>query len=119
MSFLNKENKQNSFGLRERDMVSIRNVFSDFESVEKVVIFGSRAMGNYKKGSDIDIAIFGENITYNTVLKISGILNEDLPIPYFIDIVHFDTLKNEELKNHILKEGKIIYTKQLDLFDAK
>jgi len=102
----------NNFGIYQKSFNLIFNSFKQFADIEKASIFGSRAMGNYKKGSDIDIAIFGKKLNYNTVLKLSGILNDDLPIPYFIDVIHFENLKNEELKTHILKEGKTIYTKQ-------
>ncbi len=117
MSFLSKKYKQNSFGLRERDMLYLRKEFFLHKNIEKVVIFGSRAMGNYKIGSDIDIAIFGKNIDSKLISKLNSVLNEELPIPFFIDLIHFASLKNKELREHILKEGKIIYKKQLEIND--
>ncbi|WP_204226487.1 nucleotidyltransferase domain-containing protein [Clostridium botulinum] len=51
------------FGLLERDIKYINEVLDKFEEIEKAIIFGSRAMGNYKKGSDVDIAIIGKNVT--------------------------------------------------------
>lgn len=103
--------KCNKFGLLDRDMENLNKAFLSYNVVEKAVIFGSRAMGNYKKGSDIDIAIFGKNITYDILIRISGQINEELPIPYFVDVIHFETTENKELKAHILTEGKIIYQK--------
>ena len=100
--------KQNNFGLLKRDIDNILLGISKFPEIEKSVIFGSRAMGNYKKGSDIDICIFGEKINFRLVSRFSYELNEELPIPYFIDVLHFETLKNDNLKKHILENGKII-----------
>ncbi|MBN2894184.1 MAG: nucleotidyltransferase domain-containing protein [Bacteroidales bacterium] len=107
----------NDFGIYKNSYNLIVELFQKYSSIEKVSIFGSRAIGNYKKGSDIDLAIFGKDISYDIVTKISAILNEDLPIPYFIDVVHYESLKNEALKTHILEKGKIIYTKQLTITD--
>ncbi len=77
--------------------------------IDKAYIFGSRAMENYKEGSDIDIAIFGEEVDFDTTNRLRGELNENLPIPYFFDAVNFKTIDNEELKKHILEKGKPIY----------
>ena len=66
-------------------------------------------MGNYKKASDVDIAIIGKNITRRTVLGVSDLLNEEYPIPYFFDIIHYEIVTNNNLKEHIDSEGKRIY----------
>jgi len=104
--------KPNSFGILERDLNSVVKELEKFTELEKAVIFGSRAMGNYKKGSDIDIAIFGENITFRILSRLYTILNEEIQTPYFIDVVHFEKTENEALKKHIREQGKIIYTKK-------
>ncbi len=80
-----------------------------FHEIEKVLLFGSRAMGNYKPGSDIDLAIFGEKINFETVSRLHGKLNEQLPIPYFVDVVNYNAIELEGLKQHILEEGKVIF----------
>lgn len=97
------------FGLLERDMDYIKKALSEFNEIEKAIVFGSRAMGNYKKGSDIDLAIIGEQVTHKTIFKLNDYLNEVYPLPYFFDIVHYDSLSNDELKKHIDTEGKLIY----------
>lgn len=73
------------------------------------LIFGSRAMGNYKKGSDVDMAVFGENITKQMVFQLDDYLNEIFPLPYFFDILHYEDITNENLKRHIDNEGKVIF----------
>jgi len=79
--------------------------------VEKAILFGSRAMGNYKKGSDIDIALYGKQLKQSTCNRISGMLNQELPIPFFVEIVNLQTVSNIDLKEHIQKYGKVIYRK--------
>ena len=66
---------------------------------------------NYKKGSDIDLALIGKNITNDILYDVSDYLNEVYPIPYFFDIVHYDNISNVNLKKHIDDYGKVIYTK--------
>ena len=82
------------------------------DEIEKAVLFGSRAMGNYKKGSDVDIAIIGKDVSRSIVYKIEDYLNEVYPLPYFFDINHYNEITNENLINHIDNEGKIIYIKK-------
>jgi len=99
----------NNFGITEKSFRLMMEAIAGFQEIEKVIIFGSRAMGNYKPGSDIDLAIFGEKITFETVSRLHGKINEVLPIPYFIDVVNYETLESESLKQHIQLEGKEIF----------
>jgi predicted nucleotidyltransferase len=102
----------NNFGIYDNSFKFILDAIAEFPKIEKVILFGSRAMGNYKKGSDIDLAILGEDIDFDTTSRLHGQLNENLPIPYFVDVVNFNTINTEELKQHILEEGKICYEKK-------
>ncbi|WP_428817431.1 nucleotidyltransferase family protein [Clostridium butyricum] len=99
------------YGLLERDIRYIKKALEQCEEIEKAIIFGSRAMGNYKNGSDVDIAVLGELISNNTILKLNDYLNEIYPLPYFFDIINYNSITNENLKKHIDIEGEIIYTK--------
>lgn len=101
----------NDFGIYDKSFSLLLDSFKSFPEIEKVIIYGSRVMGNYKKGSDIDLAILGDQITLNTVSKLNALLNEDLPIPYYLDVLNYNALTNLNLKQHIDKEGKVIYTK--------
>ncbi len=101
----------NNFGIYDKSYRLILESFKEFPEITKVYIFGSRAMGNYKKGSDIDLAILGEKVDYEITSRLYRKLNEELPIPYFVDVVNFNSIKLEELKQHILTEGKLIYEK--------
>lgn len=97
------------FGLLDRDIFYIRKALSEFKEIDKAVVFGSRAMGNYKKGSDVDIAISGEKITNTILYELTDKLNEVYPIPYFFDIVVYNNITNKKLKEHIDNEGIVIY----------
>lgn len=99
------------YGLLERDIRYIKKALEQCEEIEKAIIFGSRAMGNYKNGSDVDIVVLGELISNNTILKLNDYLNEIYPLPYFFDIINYNSITNENLKKHIDIEGKIIYKK--------
>jgi len=98
-----------SFGITPKSYTLIQNTFSKFPEIEKVLIYGSRAMGNFKPGSDIDLAVSGSNITVETIFKLKILLEQELPVPYFFDITHYETISNSALKAHIDEFGKLFY----------
>lgn len=94
------------YGLIDQDIKAILEVLKKHHGVKQVVIFGSRAMGNYKIGSDIDLAIKG-NLSIETIATIALELNERTPLPYKFDVLSYESLDNEDLKKHIDQHGKI------------
>jgi len=99
------------FGLTPENIQVIIHALKRFPQIEEAIIFGSRALNRYKKGSDIDIALKGENIDDITA-EIAGLLNDESPLPYFFDIVDYTTIDNKDLKDHIDRVGKIIYRRK-------
>jgi len=99
------------FGLSEADCHYIKKAISHYPEIEQAIIFGSRAKGNFKTGSDIDIALKGEHITEDTIFKLSDELEEQLPLPYFFDLILYKNITNTELIQHIDRVGKEIYPK--------
>lgn len=99
------------FGLDENTLNKIISVFEKYPEIEEVIIYGSRAKGNYKEGSDIDITIKGENVTDKTLFRIAQDLDE-LNTPYLFDISAYHTLTSEGLINHIKRIGQTFYKKQ-------
>jgi predicted nucleotidyltransferase len=97
------------FGLLDRDLNYILEAVSKFSEIEEVIIFGSRAMGNYKKGSDVDIALKGQDVDRRIVSRLSEYLNEEYPLPYFFDVISYKDISNEELVKHIDSVGVSIY----------
>ncbi|MCF8367478.1 MAG: nucleotidyltransferase domain-containing protein [Bacteroidales bacterium] len=104
-----------NYGLSDKSFSMIINGLAQFDDIQEGYLYGSRAMGNFKKGSDVDIAIKGENISYHIVVKLSALLNEDLPLPYFFDITHYENCQNKELKDHIDNVGIKIYSKSKEI----
>lgn len=96
------------YGINDSDLKYIIDLLEKHPEIREGVIFGSRALGNYKVGSDVDIALKGENIG-DIVSDISAILNEQSPLPYFFDIVDYHALTNTQLSDHIDTVGKIFY----------
>lgn len=99
------------FGLRETDIEEICRVFRQFTQVECAIIFGSRAKGNYRNGSDVDIALKG-HIPFNILISISSILNEETMMPYRFDILDYDAITNPDLVLHIDRVGKLLYSNE-------
>lgn len=99
------------YGLLQRDIDYILKTLEAFPEVKKAALFGSRALGNYKKGSDIDLSLFGAEIDHDLVIQINSKLNEEVPIPYFVDVVDFKSIRNKKLQEHIERQGIIIYEK--------
>lgn len=98
------------FGLSENVISQIQNVFNSFDEIEEAVLYGSRAMGNYKNGSDIDLTIKGENLTNNTLNKISLRLDE-LLLPYTFDLSIYNQIDNQNIIAHIERVGIIFFKK--------
>lgn len=92
------------FGLTEKELHYIQEQLARYPQIEEVKIFGSRATGNYKSGSDVDIALYGE-INLQTLAKIKSNLEEKGPLPYFFDLVIYNQITNPDLKNHIDQFG--------------
>lgn len=100
------------FGLKENDIKYILKILENFPQIETALIFGSRAKGNYKLGSDIDIAIVGGDIDFDVIANVHYLLEEESPMPYMFDIVNYNKLENIKLKEHIDRVGITIYSKK-------
>ncbi len=73
------------FGLTEETIEKINGIFIKNKEIENVILYGSRAKGNYKNGSDIDISLLGENLNSSIIDKIINDI-DDLLLPYTFDI---------------------------------
>jgi uncharacterized protein len=101
------------FGLSDTIVAKICGVFARFSTIEKVVLYGSRAKGNYKPGSDIDLTLHGKNLTISLLGDIAEEL-DDLLLPYIFDISVFDQLGNSDLRDHIERVGQVFYEKHFE-----
>ncbi|GJI92993.1 nucleotidyltransferase domain-containing protein [Duganella hordei] len=96
------------FGLKASVVRSMGAVFSEFPEVEQAILYGSRAAGNFKRGSDIDLCLIGTGLTTPLLLKLENQL-DDLLLPYKIDLSIRDHVDNPELLNHIERVGTSFY----------
>ena len=99
------------YGLKEKHITAIRSVFSKYPQVEKAILYGSRAKGNYRNGSDIDLTLAGKDLDLKILSKIENEL-DDLMLPYKIDLSILRKIDNPDLSEHIKRVGKIFYKKE-------
>ena len=98
------------FGLRSKDIELLIEVLRRYPDVEEAVVFGSRAMGNYKPGSDVDIAL-KENLEPDTCGDIAVEFNERMPLPYKFDVIVYQDISHKPFIEHIDCYGKTLYKK--------
>ena len=100
------------FGLKEITVQKICGVFAKYSRVEKAMIYGSRAKGNYKNGSDIDLTLYGgKDLTLDVLYKIMTEI-DDLLLPYTIDLSIFHDLSDPDFIDHIQRVGVLFYKKR-------
>lgn len=95
-------------GISENSLSIVLSTLKANKSVKEAILFGSRAKGNYKPGSDIDIAVKGEDIDKNQLSTLNAAFEES-PLVYFVDIISYDNITNSDLKEHIDRVGKTIF----------
>ncbi|HPT70181.1 MAG TPA: nucleotidyltransferase domain-containing protein [Syntrophomonas sp.] len=96
------------YGLTQHTLEQIINILTKNPKVEEVVLFGSRAVGNYREGSDVDLALKGKGLEMDELLKLSAELDE-LDLPYYFDLLVFEKIDNNDLLDHICRVGQTIY----------
>ena len=95
-------------GLTQQTLKGILGVFTQYQEVEQAILYGSRAKGNYRPGSDIDITLKGAALNMSLLFKIMEQL-ERLDLPYEIDLSLYTQIQNTSLLEHIERVGKVIY----------
>lgn len=98
------------FGIYPKSYQEIQRIIENCVSIKEVVIYGSRAKGNYREGSDIDITILGAP-TKDDISKLWQDLDDSF-IPYKFDISIYNDLKSDSLKEHIERVGKIFFKRK-------
>lgn len=101
--------KLENSGLSEQDIQSIREAFRRFPKIREAILYGSRAKGSCRPGSDIDLTLIGDQISHQELLDIELAL-DDLLLPYKIDLSLHHQLDNPQLIDHIARVGKSLYT---------
>lgn len=98
------------FGLQKEVIQAINSILANHPEVEKAILYGSRAKGNYKPASDIDLTFMGESIDMSIMNQISWEL-DDLLLPYTFDLSIYHHLTDPELLDHINRLGELFYSK--------
>ena len=98
------------FGLKEATINKIIAVFAKYTQIEKILLYGSRAKGNYRNGSDIDLTLIGDQLNYSQLSSIESDI-DDLFLPYSFDISIFKDIDNPDLIEHINRIGVVLYEK--------
>lgn len=97
-----------SFGLSDQTIATVRAILADYPAVEKAILYGSRARGNYDRGSDIDLTLIGAALNHRLLAEIAGRL-EDSAIPYQVDLSLKEQIDNPNLLAHIERVGVVFY----------
>ena len=95
------------FGLSDTVIKELQDVFRRHANIEKVLIFGSRSKGNYRAGSDIDLAVIGKDIDYNLLLSILCEI-DDLDLLYTVDLLDYQKKKGTPIGDHIDRVGQVL-----------
>lgn len=96
------------FGLPQATLDKLNGVFAQHPAIQSVLIYGSRAKGNYRHGSDIDLTIKGPALPFDEFLAIENQI-DDLMLPYTVDLSEYGKISNPELVAHIDRIGTVIY----------
>lgn len=96
--------EQKKYGLSEFDLNAVSSIFQKNPKIEKAILFGSRAKGNFNAGSDVDIALVGDGLTLNDVLDMNLEI-DDLFLPWKFDLIIYNRIKEKSLLEHIKRVG--------------
>jgi len=96
------------FGLSDSVIEELQDIFRRHKNISKVLIFGSRAKGNYRDGSDIDLVAIGNNLDYNQIIKILTEI-DDLELLYSVDLLDYSKIIDTPIGDHINRVGQVFY----------
>ncbi len=99
------------YGLPDETVKKINSIFAGYKEVEEVVLYGSRAKGSNKPGSDVDLTLKGKKLNLKLLNKISTDL-DDLLLPYIFDLSIYSHISNYDLTEHIGRVGKVFYNRE-------
>ncbi|WP_163712867.1 nucleotidyltransferase domain-containing protein [Mangrovibacterium lignilyticum] len=99
------------YGLSDQTLASLQQLFSQHQEIDEVILYGSRAKGDFHEGSDIDLSLKGTKVDFSCIQKLS-IEIDDLLLPYLFDLSIYRNISNRKLIDHIQRKGITIYKKQ-------
>ena len=96
------------FGLPDEVLPRLLAILSSNPKVKRVTLYGSRAKGNWRSGSDIDLCIDGDGLSLRELDEIDARI-DDLPLPWKVDITVLQRIDNPDLIAHIERVGERLY----------
>lgn len=96
------------FGLSDSVIKELQDVFRRHKNISKVLIFGSRAKGNYREGSDIDLVAIGNDLEYSQIIKILTEI-DDLELLYSVDLLDYSKTIDTPIGDRINRVGQVFY----------
>jgi predicted nucleotidyltransferase len=99
------------YGLNDTSIDQIRQVFSKYEELEQALLYGSRAKGNFKPGSDIDITLIGDRLNQQILYKIEDDI-DNLLLPYTFDLSILKQVSNQDFIDHVNRVGIVFYDRK-------
>ena len=104
------ESLHDKSGLSFATINQILSIFSQHPALKKAILYGSRAKGNYRKGSDIDLTLIGDTLSHTDLGKIENQLDDSL-LPYSFDFSLYQEIDNPDLLDHIKRVGIVFYSR--------
>jgi predicted nucleotidyltransferase len=101
-------NNLNPYGLQESDLDALISLLKKNSKIDEIILFGSRAKGTFNNGSDIDLALKGSNLNLQDILD-ATLETEKLLLPYKLDLIIFNRVKEPSLTDHINRVGIVLY----------
>lgn len=105
------------YGLSDSTIRKIRAILKKYEQVDQAILYGSRAKGNFKDGSDIDLTLRGEGLTLNVLYRILDDI-DDLLLPYTIDLSILNDIEDPDVLEHIRRVGVSFYEKDRSVTES-
>ncbi len=96
------------FGLKDHTIAAIRACLARHERIEEAILYGSRAVGTYRRGSDIDLTLKGNTLTLSDLFRLENEI-DDLLLPYTFDISLYHQISHPALLDHIRRRGVLFY----------
>jgi predicted nucleotidyltransferase len=97
-------------GLRDHERSLIQAALSRIPGVHRAILYGSRALGTFRPGSDLDLALEGPGLQDQDLVRLAGYLDE-LPLPYRYDLTDYHAILNQALRDHIDRYGVVFWTR--------
>ena len=107
-------NSELRFGLSAEIREAIIDVLMRYSDIDRVVLFGSRARGNFRPESDIDIAVVAPKLSDSNFAQLWNEL-DDLPLAFKLDVLHFERVTSASLSEKIQRDSVSFYDPEISI----